>query len=93
MDVDLSNGGKVEEMVRRNGAVHDDDDHHYQQQRKILVTGGAGYIGSHTTLQLLLEGYAVVILDNLDNSCEEAVYRVQELAGEFGKNLTFVKVT
>ena len=90
MDVDLSNGGKVEEMVRRNGAVHGDD---HQQQRKILVTGGAGYIGSHTTLQLLLEGYAVVILDNLDNSCEEAVYRVQELAGEFGKNLTFVKVT
>lgn len=90
MDVDSSNGGKVEEMIRRNGAVHDDN---HQQQRKILVTGGAGYIGSHTTLQLLLEGYAVVILDNLDNSCEEAVYRVQELAGEFGKNLTFVKVT
>lgn len=59
---------------------------------KILVTGGAGYIGSHTTLQLLLEGYLVVIIDNLDNSCEEAVIRVQKLAGIFGQNLTFFKV-
>lgn len=83
--MDLSNGGQG----GSNGAVHDGD---HEQRRKILVTGGAGYIGSHTTLQLLLEGYTVVILDNLDNSCEEAVYRVQELAGEFGKNLTFIKV-
>jgi FlaA1/EpsC-like NDP-sugar epimerase len=61
-----------------------------QQQRWVLVTGGAGYIGSHTVLQTLLEGYKVVIVDNLDNSCEEAVHRVRELAGKnHGRNLIF----
>ncbi|KAG6553649.1 hypothetical protein Mapa_004563 [Marchantia paleacea] len=62
-------------------------------ERCILVTGGAGYIGSHTALQLLLEGYKVVIIDNLDNSEEEAVKRVVELAGpKNGLNLYFYKV-
>ena len=37
---------------------------------KILVTGGAGYIGSHTCVQLLERGDEIVVLDNLDNSCE-----------------------
>jgi UDP-glucose 4-epimerase len=45
----------------------------------ILVTGGAGYIGSHTTVQLLEAGYEVVILDNFHNSHEEAVNRIREL--------------
>ena len=36
-------------------------------QKKILVTGGTGYIGSHASLQLLYEGYAVTLLDNLSN--------------------------
>lgn len=63
-----------------------------EPRKWILVTGGAGYIGSHTVLQLLTEGYCVVIIDNLDNSCEEAVNRVRKLAGEFGRNLTFFKV-
>lgn len=64
------------------------------KERCILVTGGAGYIGSHTALQLLLEGYKVVIIDNLDNSEEEAVRRVVELAGpRNGLNLYFYKVT
>lgn len=63
-----------------------------RKQRWILVTGGAGYIGTHTVLQLLMEGYCVVIIDNLDNSCEEALHRVRKLAGEFGENLKFVKV-
>uniref|UniRef100_A0A7I4CSP6 UDP-glucose 4-epimerase n=1 Tax=Physcomitrium patens TaxID=3218 RepID=A0A7I4CSP6_PHYPA len=62
-----------------------------RKQRWILVTGGAGYIGTHTVLQLLMEGYCVVIIDNLDNSCEEALHRVRKLAGEFGENLKFVK--
>ncbi|CAM6116687.1 unnamed protein product [Calypogeia fissa] len=60
--------------------------------RCILVTGGAGYIGSHTTLQLLLEGYKVVVIDSLDNSDEESLRRVVELAGNYGRNLYFYKV-
>lgn len=54
----------------------------------ILVTGGAGYIGSHTCLQLLEQGYQVVVLDNLANSSIEALHRVQRLAN---KVLTFIK--
>ncbi len=49
---------------------------------KILVTGGAGYIGSHTCVELLENGDEVVVLDNLDNSCEEAVRRVKEITGK-----------
>ncbi|CAM6010985.1 unnamed protein product [Sphagnum balticum] len=63
-----------------------------QQQRWVLVTGGAGYIGSHTVLQMLLEDYKIVIVDNLENSCEEAVHRVRELAGNNGQNLIFKQV-
>ncbi len=56
---------------------------------KILVTGGAGYIGSHTCIELLQAGYEVVVVDNLANSKEESLKRVQELTG---KTLTFHKV-
>jgi UDP-glucose 4-epimerase len=56
---------------------------------KILVTGGAGYIGSHTCLELLKDGYEVVVVDNLSNSKEESLKRVQELAG---KTLAFHEV-
>jgi UDP-glucose 4-epimerase len=48
---------------------------------KILVTGGAGYIGSHTVLELLSKGYDVVVVDNYDNSKPESLRRVAELAG------------
>lgn len=48
---------------------------------RILVTGGAGYIGSHTCLELLSAGHDVVVVDNLSNSKEESLRRVQELAG------------
>ncbi|KAH7657852.1 UDP-glucose 4-epimerase protein [Dioscorea alata] len=58
----------------------------------ILVTGAAGYIGSHTVLQLLLSGFRVVAVDNLDNSSQVAIDRVAELAGDLGKNLTFFKI-
>ena len=48
----------------------------------ILVTGGAGYIGSHTCLELLNSGYGVVVIDNLCNSNPIALERVEELAGK-----------
>lgn len=56
---------------------------------EILVTGGAGYIGSHTCLELLQAGYEVIVVDNLSNSKEESLKRVQELTG---KSLRFRKV-
>ncbi|KAG5030044.1 hypothetical protein AAZX31_05G202600 [Glycine max] len=60
--------------------------------QSVLVTGGAGYIGSHTVLQLLLSGYHVFAVDNFDNSSETAINRVKELAGEFANNLSFSKL-
>ena len=48
----------------------------------ILVTGGAGYIGSHTCLELLKAGYEVVVVDNLCNSSEETVKRVEKISGK-----------
>ncbi len=48
----------------------------------VLVTGGAGYIGSHTCVELLNAGHAVVIVDNLANSSVEAIHRVEELTGK-----------
>ncbi len=49
---------------------------------KILVTGGAGYIGSHTCVELLEQGYEVIVIDNLVNSNPESLNRVQELTGK-----------
>lgn len=49
----------------------------------VLVTGGAGYIGSHTVLLLLEAGYSVVVLDNLSNSSRESLKRVERLTGKF----------
>lgn len=55
----------------------------------ILVTGGAGYIGSHTCLLLLQAGFEVSIIDNLCNSHQESIYRIQTLTG---KSLAFHQV-
>ena len=52
----------------------------------ILLTGGAGFIGSHTVLELLNKGYNVVVMDNLCNSSKESLRRVEELTG---KKVTF----
>ena len=49
---------------------------------KVLVTGGAGYIGSHTCVELLNQGMEVVVVDNLVNSSAKAVERVQQIAGK-----------
>ena len=48
----------------------------------VLVSGGAGYIGSHTVLALLERGYEVVVFDNLSNSCEESLKRVEKITGK-----------
>lgn len=54
----------------------------------VLVTGGAGYIGSHTCVELLNAGHDVIVLDNLSNSSETSLLRVKELTS---KNLDFVE--
>src|SRR5690554_6110527 len=49
---------------------------------RVLVTGGAGYIGSHTALCLLEAGYDVVVLDNLCNSSKDSLIRVAKICGQ-----------
>ena len=48
----------------------------------VLVTGGAGYIGSHTCVELLSNGYGVVVIDNLCNASAESLNRGQKLTGK-----------
>ncbi|MEH6457522.1 MAG: UDP-glucose 4-epimerase GalE [Cocleimonas sp.] len=55
---------------------------------KILVTGGAGYIGSHTNVELITAGFDVVVLDNLSNSKAESLVRVEKITGQ---KITFVE--
>lgn len=54
----------------------------------ILVTGGAGYIGTHTCVQMLAAGHEIIIMDNLSNSSPESLKRVTQIAG---KSFTFIK--
>ena len=55
----------------------------------ILVSGGAGYIGSHTCIELMNAGYEILVADNLYNSCEEALRRVEQIAG---RSVPFVNI-
>lgn len=87
-DNHYSNGVTVQEKVRRmcigSGMTEKKDN-------VILVTGGAGYIGSHTVLELLQMGFTVVVLDNLDNSSRESLRRVGQITGRPDK-IVFHKV-
>ena len=56
---------------------------------KILVTGGAGYIGSHTVVELLNAGHEVVVVDNLCNSSKKSLQRVKKITG---KDVKFYKL-
>ena len=49
---------------------------------KVLLTGGAGYIGSHTCVEMLNAGYDVIVVDNLDNSSDESLKRVEKITGK-----------
>ena len=51
-------------------------------KRTILITGGAGFIGSHTCVEMLNSGYDVVVVDNLDNSSSESLDRVEKITGK-----------
>lgn len=54
----------------------------------VLVSGGAGYIGSHTCIELIQAGHDIIVADNLSNSCEESVRRVEQITG---KKIPFIK--
>lgn len=54
----------------------------------ILITGGAGYIGSHTVLQMLVAGHEIIVVDNLSNSSPESINRVQQITG---KTIEFIQ--
>ena len=59
------------------------------KSQKILITGGAGYIGSHTVVELLQAGYEIVVIDNLVNSKFEALRRVESITS---RKLTFLNI-
>ncbi|KAG0046779.1 hypothetical protein BGZ83_008062 [Gryganskiella cystojenkinii] len=71
---------------------NDNHNRHHHHQGTILVTGGAGFIGSHTVVQLLSLGKRIVIIDNLSNASEEAMIRAQALADNSQGSLIFHKV-
>ncbi len=81
----------MREYIHRAFGNRKPDNRYYQkgdQKMAILVTGGAGYIGSHTVVELQNAGYDVVVIDNLSNSSEKSLERVSKITG---KPVTFYK--
>jgi UDP-glucose 4-epimerase len=59
-----------------------------EEQRRVLVTGGAGFIGTHTCIVLLKQGYHVTVVDNFSNSSRLSIERVEQIVGN-GKQIDF----
>ena len=57
--------------------------------KKILVTGGAGYIGSHTVIKLLESNYKVIVVDNLSNSSKSSIEKIKQITN---KELEFYQI-
>ncbi|KAI9346923.1 UDP-glucose 4-epimerase [Obelidium mucronatum] len=75
------------------GAPQQEQEQQHQQQlnqETVLVTGGAGYIGSHTVVELLAAGFHVIVVDNLSNSSEESLKRVAQIT-QSPEKITFYK--
>lgn len=71
-----------------NKTINTSNKNSNNNNNKILVTGGVGYIGSHTCIELIAAGYEVVVYDNLSNSNLEALKRTEQIAG---KSITFIE--
>ena len=70
------------QSLRTHGLLQNHENNMFEEMgRRVLITGGAGFIGSHTCLVLLEQGHELVVLDNFNNSSPEALRRVQELSG------------
>ena len=79
-DAHMTSGSFAASRWQRNAIVLRMMKERHSEQ--ILVTGGAGYIGSHTVLELITAGFGVVVVDNLSNSSEQSLQRVTELTGQ-----------
>mmetsp|Transcript_26422 Transcript_26422/g.36364 ORF Transcript_26422/g.36364 Transcript_26422/m.36364 type:complete len:418 (+) Transcript_26422:22-1275(+) len=73
-------------------SVDEDEIVHHQEPKSILITGGAGYIATHTIICLLNAGYHVTVVDNLINSSEEGLRRVREITGCENDKIRFYNV-
>lgn len=72
-------------LTLSNGLRHGNEGKYMSEKKTILVTGGAGFIGSHTCIELLQAGYGVVVVDDLSNSSEKAIERVRSIVADAAK--------